>query len=516
MAETFWNSGEREKIKGLDILGVRQHDQNLEQRWVAGITTISYRARYLSLLPWAMAEYYERSLAGGARVRYDPEAVTALLSRLEFVVLACTRAGAENGEEGPTTYLLGADKFRNELSQLVESGKVKAPSKGGGATYGTYIMPCRSFGLLDTVAAMDEEPIRITPRGRKLYEARRETLGDSTLARVVLKGGTVSSAAVNTEYALFSANGLDMCPKERDVLDGAFSEPFLDTRGVADTYNRFNKTVAWVLSAAAEGSAIADELIRDNLQSVLTSPPGGATDVGLAWTECDLHRRVHFALELLLSCYAEVLRDLTAGNTADVLRAVARELDLVELVQNHVSKKNVSPATRMGAFSKSVHDRAFLGHTIDARSARSVPPWSRAVYGLALIISCERTSRSIREKGLLAGIGDVLSRAFSIVTEGQDSTVGDVLGDLMDDVVVQPHLRTSLRKLGNGQKCSLRFYPDGDTLRPTGTDVRPGYSGSRLGNVLGMLADIGRCRRGPSGYEITDRGRRWLEKRAAK
>jgi hypothetical protein len=43
--------------------------------------------------------------------------------------------------------------------------------------------------------------------------------------------------------------------------------------------------------------------------------------------------------------------------------------------------------------------------------------------------------------------------------------------------------------MGSGQQCSLRFYPEGDLLKPTGTEVWAGYSGDRLWNVLGMLRE---------------------------
>ena len=87
---------------------------------------------------------------------------------------------------------------------------------------------------------------------------------------------------------------------------------------------------------------------------------------------------------------------------------------------------------------------------------------------------------------------------------GSDRRLRDLMAAVIDRGVVESHLNTTLRKMGHGLKCSLRFFPDGRILRPTGMRVAAGFSGDRLGNVIGVLTDLGMIDHDGAG--LTSRG----------
>lgn len=105
-----------------------------------------------------------------------------------------------------------------------------------------------------------------------------------------------------------------------------------------------------------------------------------------------------------------------------------------------------------------------------------------------------------------------MEKAFSILGNDTSRPLVETLHDLVIHVAIEPHVKTTLRKMGIGQQCSLRFYPEGDILRPTGTPVRSGFSGDRLGNVLGMLSDLGFLEQDNSGFRLSTNGKALLDR----
>ena len=65
--------------------------------------------------------------------------------------------------------------------------------------------------------------------------------------------------------------------------------------------------------------------------------------------------------------------------------------------------------------------------------------------------------------------------------------------------------------MGQGMQCSVRFFPEGSTFRATGTRVNAGQSGTRLENVLHLMADTGLLNRtSDKKFSITNEGEIFL------
>ncbi|MFC1792715.1 hypothetical protein ACFL3Q_03920 [Planctomycetota bacterium] len=511
MSDIFWNQGEKKVIKGLDILGFRQVDQNVEKEWVGGITTISERARYLSLVPWLVAEYYARNGFGGSGniAELDYEELVKLHRRLDLVILACTRYSNRNSGV-KTGGLIGPNIYENEIDALSRGETVASIPSQGGTSYGVYVGPCRSFGLLAYENLDGSWSPKLTPRTLAIKDCRNQMAKNSHLANVILDGGSIKPETIAKEAYLFSATKLadDRCRGECKILEDALFSP--QTTQNEQQYVKFAQTVRMVLSAVQSGLQGSPQIITDTYAYVCQNSSDQLENVKLGWATYELHRRVHFSLELLLNATNQII----VANNGATLDTVVNQWtidDWPPILERYLDLDQMNWSMSLKQFIDRVVDKPFLSSPVARSTGRGMTtPGATALFSLALLCATWRQSHPLRKKGVkFRGVNAGMYSAFPIIDESLNEPLTKTFYRLVDHCVIKAHLTTTLRKMGNGLQCSLRFFPDGKLLRPTGQGVYAGYSLDRLVNVIGILTDMGFIE--TDGSELTAKGRTLFE-----
>ena len=486
--DTFWNKGEREIIKGLDVLGLRGIDQQIETQLVSSITTISFRARYLSLIPWLAGEFLEYVTRNKRDLDRDVvhQELMQAYDRLELVIILSTIVEKEKNPHLVETGIIGQEVHEDKVKEFITQGRIdaiilKEKSRKAGyinSTFGTYYNPCRGFGLLSHSSVA---PVSLPPYGQEIYIARKRYVArENGILDWLLHGGLLTKDMIKIESNHFSIANTDSIADELKLLQEAFLTPYDDKKEVVETYRRFNNTIVWILERIEEPKK-PDELIDENFTRCVKENPNELSETEIMWFEFELRRRVHYALELLLKALSQTVDEL---NGATVEQSVVRWSNEIEISSMYQEGSTICKQKIKEIVEYIQNDSVNKKEPIDSAE--------QALYALFLIEKYRLESQRLMSHISNPDI-DYMRKAFQILEKSFEIPLYQLLVELIKFCVVEPHLKTTLRKMGQGQQCSLRFFPEGQKLIPTGIDTNAGWSGSRLDNTIRMMADIGFC-----------------------
>eukprot|EP01030_Chromulinospumella_sphaerica_P016401 gene16401-16218_t len=340
-----WGDGLGEETQGLDIVGVRGLDQSLEAALVNGITTVSLRGRYMTLLPWAIGEFFAAEVAANV-TEFAEARFKSFLARVEFLALACTTLDDGPGDPGGA---LGRVIYQAEMTALAAGERVAFPIDRIGGMLGTYFGPCRALGLVRAADGGGAEPFVLTPRGQAIWNARRRALGDGPWRVLLWEAETLSADDTRALALHFSLKGLadasDEAAALRDALLTPWSPAGSAAASVTQSYGRFAQTISWLQAQGTGGPLRADALLAGAWRR-MAAGNGSEISVEESWAEYEWRRRLHFALELILSAVADTVRARGEATLSEVVTEWLAEPDLPPRLTQPLLRK---PGSERGA-----------------------------------------------------------------------------------------------------------------------------------------------------------------------
>lgn len=484
--EVAWGEALSEETQGLDILGIRGLDQSLETALANGITTISLRGRYFTILPWLIGEFFEAEKNADV-TEFAEDRLRIFAGRVEYLTLACTMIDDSGGNSGG---VLGSVTFRDTMAVLRSGVAIPFPKDRAGSILGTYFGPCRAIGLVKTETSTPQ-PFSLTPRGMKVWEVRKAALGDDHIPKILWNSDILSPDDVRAAVPHFSLMGLKGAEAEAACLRDALDNPWAPAGGgtaVTTAYEKFAGTVAWLREEAKSRPLRADTLLADNYRRIV-GLGGGSPVVRTAWAEFEWRRRLHFALELMFGAVCFTLRDRGEATLAEVVTEWREATDLPSALTAFWPEADLAWERTSADAVASVPADAYLDAGPNG-TLNSVSPHAKAITAFGLVTVLASQSRALRAACEFPDRAAVGERALAIV-EGVTGESFQRSLQRLAEIAVQAHLTTTFRKMAGGQKCSLRFFPEGNRLCTTRLQANAGQSGTRLWNIIRVLADAG-------------------------
>jgi hypothetical protein len=481
--DVAWGDALDDGSAGQDILGIRGLDQSLEAALVNGLTTVSQRGRYLTILPWAVGEYFAAERDAG-RGEYDKAQFQRFLFRVEFLTLA---ASVLVEKDGDAVAALGARNFGVQMAAIKAGEPTPIPTDRIGGMLNTYFGPCQQLGIIRF--GEGAEPYRLTPRGQAIWRARNAA-SDQVAVRALLGAEVLTRADVEAVADHFALQRLKGAAGEAALLREALTEPWppeiAETR-IKAAYERFGETIRWLRDGAAAGPLQADRLLADAWRRAALGEPL-AGEVRLSWAEYEWRRRLHYALELMLAAVANTVMSRGAATPEELVEDWL-SADLPDaLILAWPEAKLAAGRSGARAITSVPEDLWLVQAPSDALA--NLSDHARAYSALALAAAVARQSAGLRADGRFRNHHAWGERALAVIEEAGEEPFGDTLRALAA-IAVQAHLSTTFRKMAGGMNCSLRLFAEGPMLRSTGRPTGAGRSGPRLWNVIRVLQDAG-------------------------